>query len=264
MIKLKKILILISTIILSSAFYIGCTDEDDNEENGCTHNYSCVTTPYSEGHIKITFTVNDENNPVTIEIYNGDFEDGDLYQTLTESGSGCGDECSVTIENVPIGDYSAKIDYIYGDKTITALDGDSIDNSSDEYCEGTCYELDNAELDLVLDIEALKEQLDGGSDDKCFIATAAYGSRSAGELATLRNFRDQYLITNSAGRMFVESYYRISPSIAEYIKQNDSLRFAVRCLLDPVVFSIRHPYFVLFMLSTAVCGIIYTRRSDKE
>ena len=37
----------------------------------------------------------------------------------------------------------------------------------------------------------------------CFIATAVFGSASSPEVLSLREFRDQYLITNSAGRAFV-------------------------------------------------------------
>jgi hypothetical protein len=62
----------------------------------------------------------------------------------------------------------------------------------------------------------------------CFIATAAYGTPMAGEIGILREFRDEYLLTNAVGQAFVDFYYRVSPSIAEFISEHPSLRSIVR------------------------------------
>ena len=70
----------------------------------------------------------------------------------------------------------------------------------------------------------------------CFIATAAYGTETATELDTLRDFRDQVLLKNALGSLFVDTYYVISPPIADFIAGSDFLRAVVReVLLDPVV-----------------------------
>ncbi len=70
----------------------------------------------------------------------------------------------------------------------------------------------------------------------CFIATAVYGTETAAELDTLRDFRDQVLLKNALGSRFVAAYYRLSPPIADFIARNDFLRAVVReALLDPMV-----------------------------
>jgi len=69
----------------------------------------------------------------------------------------------------------------------------------------------------------------------CFIATAAYGTPMAEEIGILREFRDEYLLTNPVGKALVEFYYRVSPPIAEFITENPSLKPIVRAGLLPAV-----------------------------
>ncbi|MGA2671012.1 MAG: C25 family cysteine peptidase [Dehalococcoidia bacterium] len=69
----------------------------------------------------------------------------------------------------------------------------------------------------------------------CFIATAAYGTPMAEEIQILREFRDEYLLTNPVGRAFVDFYYRVSPPIAEFITEHPSLKPIVRAALVPAV-----------------------------
>jgi hypothetical protein len=70
----------------------------------------------------------------------------------------------------------------------------------------------------------------------CFVATAAYGSETAGQLNVLRAFRDQVLLKSAVGSRLVDTYYRLSPPVADFIAKNDVLRAAVRAVfLDPIV-----------------------------
>jgi hypothetical protein len=70
----------------------------------------------------------------------------------------------------------------------------------------------------------------------CFIATAAYGTETASQLNILRDFRDQVLLKNALGSLFVEAYYKLSPPVADFISKSDFLRTVVReVLVDPVV-----------------------------
>ena len=74
----------------------------------------------------------------------------------------------------------------------------------------------------------------------CFIATAAFGTPLANEVRILSEFRDKYLMTNTAGRKFVRCYYKTSPTIAKIISRNFLLRFAVRTGLRPLVFVLKN------------------------
>ncbi len=75
----------------------------------------------------------------------------------------------------------------------------------------------------------------GGAGGGCFIATAVYGSKLAGEVKVLSDFRDRYLIKNEFGRRFVEFYYRVSPPAAKFIGRRPILRKLVRIQITPFV-----------------------------
>jgi DNA-binding beta-propeller fold protein YncE len=90
----------------------------------------------------------------------------------------------------------------------------------------------------------------GHGSHHCFIATAAYGSWLDPHVLSLRQFRDDYLLTNAAGTWFVEFYYRNSPPLADYIRERESLKLMVRALLTPLVYTIEYPVAVFcFVMS---------------
>ncbi len=102
-----------------------------------------------------------------------------------------------------------------------------------------------------------------GKTDKCFIATAAYGSFLDPHVQVLRDFRDRYLLTNTPGRAFVAWYYQHSPPLAAFIARHEALRAAARVALTPVVYAMKYPAAVFAMVVLWVMGVggyAYRRR----
>jgi len=51
----------------------------------------------------------------------------------------------------------------------------------------------------------------------------------------LREFRDQYLLTNTVGQALVDLYYRVSPTTTDFITEHPNLKPTVRIGPVPVV-----------------------------
>lgn len=69
----------------------------------------------------------------------------------------------------------------------------------------------------------------------CFIATAAYGTPFAEEINILRFWRDNFLLEHHFGNLFVKFYYKISPPIADFIRNKNLFRKGVVLILNPFV-----------------------------
>ncbi len=75
----------------------------------------------------------------------------------------------------------------------------------------------------------------GGGGGGCFIATAAYGTSMEPDVRHLRAFRDEYLLSNKPGQLFVDFYYDYSPPVADTLREYSVLRAIVRGSLKPLV-----------------------------
>ncbi|MFC2160629.1 CFI-box-CTERM domain-containing protein [Acidobacteriota bacterium] len=122
--------------------------------------------------------------------------------------------------------------------------------------------------------DILEEIWEEAKNTPCFIATAAFGSPLHPYVKTLQDFRDNYLMTNRPGRMFVKLYYKYSPPIAKLITNHKSLRTVVRIWLIPLVamgYSMVHfgPFKTSLMLVITFMPLfifvwIYRRRGKKD
>lgn len=75
----------------------------------------------------------------------------------------------------------------------------------------------------------------GGGGGGCFIATAAFGSPVEKNVELLKEFRDRILLPTELGKKFVAAYYRYSPPVADFIREHESVKLAVRILLYPLI-----------------------------
>ncbi|MBP1761216.1 MAG: cell wall/surface repeat protein, partial [Firmicutes bacterium] len=97
-------------------------------------------------------------------------------------------------------------------------------------------------------------------EDECFIATAAFGSKFSWPVSLLRQFRDQYLLSNDLGRSFVRFYYHNSPPLADYIAGSEGLRLLVRVLLAPVIGLVYILYHPLWAVLAVGVGLLFFKK----
>ena len=65
----------------------------------------------------------------------------------------------------------------------------------------------------------------------CYIATMVYGSYDSPEVMILRNYRDQKLNQHLFGRIFIKTYYFVSPSFVSLTKDIPFVHKPIRYLL---------------------------------
>ena len=96
-------------------------------------------------------------------------------------------------------------------------------------------------IDQTTSVNAIKTTTKAtpSTNGGCYIATCIYGSYDCPEVWTLRRFRDQNLDTRWYGRLFIQAYYAISPSLVRLFGRNHWFQSFWRHNLDIFVGKLR-------------------------
>ena len=111
---------------------------------------------------------------------------------------------------------------------VAAIDESGNENTSVD-CLGPVQSVDNI-------VDEISSRGGGGG---CFIATATYGTPNTYEVKLLSQFRDKYLLTNHLGKTLVKTYYKTSPTIANYIEDKEGIKEIAKNLLKPIVYIVK-------------------------
>lgn len=69
----------------------------------------------------------------------------------------------------------------------------------------------------------------------CYVATAVYGSYDCPQVWTLRRYRDKQLAKTWYGRLFIHTYYAISPTVVKWFGNTKWFKSIWRRKLDKMV-----------------------------
>lgn len=132
------------------------------------------------------------------------------------------------------------------DKISGAAEGVSgLVNNMKDNIEQTTEKKVTKELDKKTDEASknLEKEMEKEMDRQaknCCAAEAAYASSTDDDLYVLRDFRDDILEKNDAGRWFISKYYNNSPPIAAYLSEHRAARDIMReVVIEPSVLMIR-------------------------
>lgn len=125
--------------LLALSLGTGCFNSSD-----CLPSGNCTSLAPTTASLILKTTVNSENSAVPVAIYYGDASDSVLYFTDTLTSER-------TTYTVPIETrYSAVAKYRRGALTILAVDGGRTNLRTTDDCGDTCYQTDDATLNLKL------------------------------------------------------------------------------------------------------------------
>lgn len=96
-----------------------------------------------------------------------------------------------------------------------------------EYMDGTEEKIEASDISFSVP--------EGVSRGGCYVATAVYGSYDCPQVWTLRRFRDYTLAKTWYGRLFIKTYYAISPTLVKWFGNTTWFKKMWRGRLDKMV-----------------------------
>lgn len=130
-------LVIIGLLALSSCF-------KDNDSDECDPNKVCYTDAPPTLYVRLHLSPSPDGSTVTVRLYEGNVDDGELYDTFETSDV---EETYL----LPVDQYySAEAEYTDGATTIIAVDGERLNQESFQNCDETCYDWEHS---ITLDLE---------------------------------------------------------------------------------------------------------------
>lgn len=77
------------------------------------------------------------------------------------------------------------------------------------------------------------------SNSSCFVATQVYNDSNSDEVVALRKWRDEVLLQNAFGKVFVKYYYRFGEKMALFLKNHTLIEKTVKWAIDLLVSHIK-------------------------
>lgn len=105
-------------------------------------------------------------------------------------------------------------------------------NADDGYRDQAAIDRGNKEHDAFDErVKREHKPRQPAADKRCFIASCVYG-QEAPQTERLRQWRDESLVHKFGGSLFINTYYRLSPTIARVLDKHAGLQAVVRSMLD--------------------------------
>ncbi len=90
-------------------------------------------------------------------------------------------------------------------------------------------------INKIKKYEPAYQESNSNSGGGCYVATAVYGSYDCPQVWTLRRYRDDTLAKTWYGRLFIHTYYAISPTLVKWFGNTDWFRNMWKPKLDRMV-----------------------------